>query len=642
MGVAGVAMVAPGTAFAQSISGIGTRTIQVNGKTVYNVPGFVSDGTTYMPIWYVQQVLRRIGVQNTWNGQEWDISAASSPASAGYHAARGSDVRAIVFDGAITYKVASIVYHGTTYMPIWYVQQVISRLGDSSTWHRPVWNIVLAPNQHYQYPTPFGTGSTKTITVNGKPVYHAPGIVHSHTTYMPIWYVQQALDDVGLQNVWDHGEQWDISSNGAAPQPDAAVSNPSGERAIVVNGKQVMELPCFVYQGTTYMQVYSIEVLLRKLGLTTSWNGWTWDISQPANPMTGGAQTASPLIFGFMTNYTTAQTSLDDAMQHQGQIGEMGTFVHEITVTGGVTGTPPAATMNYAAQQHIPVLATVTNLTNSGFDASEIDTVLKSSSASAALEQNIAQMVASEGYSGAVLDFEAIPAADGADYASFVDSLAQALHSAGKTLAVAVPADTGADNEPWNDGYPYAQLGAAADQIIIMAYDVSYPGSQAGPIAPVPWVNSVLAYATQVIPANKILLGIDAYGYDWITGSTQATARSLSAIDDLIQANHVTPSRDAASDAPYFTYTSNGVQHTVYYEDQQSTSAKLQLAQKYGVLGIAIWHIGLDNQAIWNAVTNYTAAAASSSTTASSPATGDNSTTSATSAASTTGAGAPA
>lgn len=52
--------------------------IYLNGKVVYNVPGIVrknyGTSTTFMPIWYVMQTLKHVGLQSSWNGTDWIIN----------------------------------------------------------------------------------------------------------------------------------------------------------------------------------------------------------------------------------------------------------------------------------------------------------------------------------------------------------------------------------------------------------------------------------------------------------------------------------------------------------------------------------------------------------------------------------------
>ena len=59
---------------------------------------------------------------------------------------------------------------------------------------------------------------------------------------------------------------------------------------------------------------------------------------------------------------------------------------------------------------------------------------------------------------------------------------------------------------------------------------------------------------------------------------------------------------DDVAQVPYFTYSEGGRAHIVYFENSHSAPAKLQIVEKYGLGGIAIWRLGLNEPAIWEAV----------------------------------------
>lgn len=97
---------------------------------------------------------------------------------------------------------------GTTYMPIWYVMQALSQLGIQTTWNGKVWNMKVPATmsvdlQHVQL-----AKGTMQLELNGHEVEAVYGLVaidpssHHATTYMPIWYVMQALQRIGVQSTW--------------------------------------------------------------------------------------------------------------------------------------------------------------------------------------------------------------------------------------------------------------------------------------------------------------------------------------------------------------------------------------------------------------------------------------------------------
>jgi spore germination protein YaaH len=160
---------------------------------------------------------------------------------------------------------------------------------------------------------------------------------------------------------------------------------------------------------------------------------------------------------------------------------------------------------------------------------------------------------------------------------------------------------TNAGTAPFNVAQDYAAIGRAADQVRLMAYDYHWPTSPPGPIAPVGWVRSVLRYAKTQIPAGKIVLGIPLYGYDWSGG--HATGLSWLQALRLSRRYHVTPRYDAASQAPWFSYTdAAGRRHTVWFEDAASSRAKFEAAHEAGIAGVYLWMYGYEDTATWPAV----------------------------------------
>ncbi len=61
-----------------------------------------------------------------------------------------------------------------------------------------------------------------------------------------------------------------------------------------------------------------------------------------------------------------------------------------------------------------------------------------------------------------------------------------------------------------------------------------------------------------------------------------------------------TPEWDAEAADPHFSYTdASGVHHEVWYSDQQSIGARVALAEALGLGGVGLWHLGSEDQSIW-------------------------------------------
>jgi spore germination protein len=141
----------------------------------------------------------------------------------------------------------------------------------------------------------------------------------------------------------------------------------------------------------------------------------------------------------------------------------------------------------------------------------------------------------------------------------------------------------------------------------VMAYDWHWAFSAPGPIAPTWWVDDVLDYATSVVPPEKLALGVGLYGYDWSGG--QARDIRWREADQLATAPGATPGRDPVSGAPYLRYRADGVDHEVWYEDDDSIAAKLKLADAYGVGAVELWRLGAEDPGLWGFLSDKNGAA---------------------------------
>lgn len=447
--------------------------------------------------------------------------------------------------------------------------------------------------------------SQKTIQVGTKTLSRPFAFVASDgsnlTTFMPIWYIGKALEAVGITQSWDASTHtWTLTTKD--PADFSAISVGTGTASIAVNGQLVKRLPYYVAydpaggknaQETVYLPIYYVEEILRASGLDTSWDGQMWWLS--ASPTTS----STPLLFGFVTADSGSSYSLSDVESHP-EVRAISTPTYSITAQGGLSGQLYPAAMQYASATHMDAYVTINNYSNTfgNFDGKMTGQLLNNSAQTKALITGIVNLVKNTSLTGVNIDFEMLPSSSSTTFVSFLGALEQQLHQVGKQLNVDVPGVTYAGS-----GYNYSAIGNVTDDVIVMAYDYSYPGGPAGAIAPLWWVSQVVQYSVKNIPANHVILGIPVYAYDWHNGTT--TALSLTQVDKMIAANKITPLWDSKDSAPYFTYTSGSSVHTVYYENTQSLTDELNVAREYRLRGVSLWHMGLENSAAWNAISAY-------------------------------------
>ena len=86
------------------------------------------------------------------------------------------------------------------------------------------------------------------------------------------------------------------------------------------------------------------------------------------------------------------------------------------------------------------------------------------------------------------------------------------------------------------------------------------------------------------------------YGYDWalpfIRGESRAEKLSNYEAEARAAYYGVPVQYDEVAQAPFFTYTSpDGIEHIVWFENEQSWTARLALVEEYGLAGVSIWNI---------------------------------------------------
>lgn len=261
---------------------------------------------------------------------------------------------------------------------------------------------------------------------------------------------------------------------------------------------------------------------------------------------------------------------------------------------GRYSGAEDAQVLEGVRASGVPLVPTITN----AFDPVRTSAVLRSEVSRAAHVLAILQLVQTRGYDGIDVDYESMAAADRDVFSAFLRELAAPLHAQGKLLTVAVHPKT---SEPgtWSgpQAHDYAAIGAVADRVRVMAYGYSWSTSPAGPIAPLPWVRSLAAHTTSLVPAAKVELGMNLYGRDWVGSS--GTALTHDAVSELMRAQGATRTWDAQTAEPSFGYVADGTAHSVHYADAQSVEQRAAVVDELGLAGAAFWRLGGEDAAIW-------------------------------------------
>ena len=290
----------------------------------------------------------------------------------------------------------------------------------------------------------------------------------------------------------------------------------------------------------------------------------------------------------------TTGKSFEDMQRHYRQIAVVSPTYYWLGRDLAIQGQDDPLVTNWARLRGIVVEPRVESQ-----DPAILHTLLTSAANRTNLIGRISDLVATHGYDGINIDFEAGAAADRPLLTAFITELSQTLHAQGATLTMAVSAKTGPVLTGRAGFYDYPALAAQCDRLFTMAWDFHWATSPAGGISDVTWVAKIINYIKTVPNASRFIIGTQLYGFDWPLGA-RATPLEW---DDMTarQASLGAPTQwDPIAQEPFFTYTDTaGVPHTAYYATAQSVQGRLGLARAAG-LGVGLWRLGDEDQETWN------------------------------------------
>ena len=239
-----------------------------------------------------------------------------------------------------------------------------------------------------------------------------------------------------------------------------------------------------------------------------------------------------------------------------------------------------------------------------GFDADMIGRILNSDFLRTAHVRALTSLVTAHGYDGIEIDYEELHGSDRGRFSKFMSELADSLHEHGKLLAVAVHPKLREPGDDWGpSAQDYAAIGKVVDSFRIMTYDHHWASGPAGPLAPLPWFEQVLEFAAARVPANRIMMGLPTYGYDW-TGSRTGKSADITPrrAPGLAREHGAEVVWDWESNSPHFSYAAGGGVHEVWYEDARCVDAKLKAVKKAGAAGVAVWRLGSEEPEFWGRI----------------------------------------
>ncbi len=149
------------------------------------------------------------------------------------------------------------------------------------------------------------------------------------------------------------------------------------------------------------------------------------------------------------------------------------------------------------------------------------------------------------------------------------------------------------------------------DHIVVMAYDFHRPGVDfAGAVAPIGspvGKRNIREVLEKIIAVNldkeKIIMAYPLYGYEWQTYTKEFGSQirrgwyqmsSWNRTKELIKEKNLEAKWDEESMSPWLVFEEKGKIHQIYFENEKSLSAKIDLVKQNQLGGWGFWALGYE------------------------------------------------
>lgn len=370
------------------------------------------------------------------------------------------------------------------------------------------------------------------------------------------------------------------------------------------------------------------------------------------------AQWSRPFEISGWIPYWRAATGTADIMPHLAKFTEVNPFGYTVTKEGRLNDAAlllaePWTTLRAEAKKNnVRYIPTVM-----WSDEEAMHTVLSDATKRQLLIRQIVDEVKTNDFDGIDIDFEGKKYETGPYFMTFLQELYKAMGDKWVqcTIETRTPvADRYYGHEVHPDAEKYGTdfnlINKSCDRVKFMSYDqqtidqkrASETTEPYGPVSDTVWVEKTIKEAMKVIPANKIMLGIPTYGYEWEVktyANNQHTYDLLWTFNpqygfNIAEQHNITPGRNFGGELG-FTYfptssplslprpssawpfnlvasaasalttaqNTNITYRMVTWQDSQAIADKIALAKKLGIRGVAIFKIdGGQDPKMWEVI----------------------------------------
>lgn len=191
---------------------------------------------------------------------------------------------------------------------------------------------------------------------------------------------------------------------------------------------------------------------------------------------------------------------------------------------------------------------------------------------------------------GVNIDYENMYLEDQDKFTQFLAELSSILREQNVVLSVDVTVPGGSDN--WSKVFDRLNIAKHVDYVMLMAYDEYWASSDvSGPVASIPWTELGIRETLELVPNDKLILGMPMYMRVWIESGGTVNSKSLGikSLEGILEDQEVERSYDDENLINYISYRSDGKLHRIWVEDALSIEKRVTLMHKYDLPGIGTW-----------------------------------------------------
>ncbi len=252
----------------------------------------------------------------------------------------------------------------------------------------------------------------------------------------------------------------------------------------------------------------------------------------------------------------------------------------------------------FAAARGIALMPLLTNLVGDTWQPEAIENLANANGPrQERFFQSVLAALQNAHAAGVVIDWQDLDPAYLDKIGDLISHFADALHHDGRELWICLNPGEAPDLSDSD------KVSEKADRFVALLYDETSEDETPGALSSRPWFDGWLDTFLSDADPQQWIIGLGSYGYDWTKG--QPKADQISFAEAMSRASYAdTPgfSAGAPDYNPTFSYDDGDDEHTVSFLDATTFLNELRSARQKKVGGIAVFRLGLEDSAIWDAM----------------------------------------